>query len=238
MQNMYKRKRVNSEDSMEDNMEDSQDNNPTNLVTPSDSNSSFPSTSNTENSANNTIDTQPTQDSRESSSTETLADKFSTAKFLQDTAVTEAKPSTEALFRTLRNIRGKTVQCEHHISNMENHIMNGTAPRGLSSNIQPNVPSIDTILIRQWEGVKLEYQSKLLICLRDFWTRHHQSLLHKCESLEEELKSCVSSETWNKMNQQIESTMQATKNNYNKPRRPNNPRGKQGGLSREINGRN
>jgi hypothetical protein len=218
---MYKRKRINSEE-----MDDSQTT--SSLVTPSNSNTSLPSTSNITNSDNNEVN----------SSQETIEEGFNTAKFSTDNTDKNTTPSNEALYRTLRNLRGKTIQCEHHIKTMEDNIINGTTPRGLQSNLQPNVPSIDTILIRQWEGVKLEFQSKLLVCLRDYWVRHHSSLLDKCGNLEEELRSKVNPEVWSRMEKQIETTMEATKNNYNKPRRQQNQRRNQGGLSRGNNGRN
>jgi hypothetical protein len=117
---MYKRKRINSEE-----MEDSQTT--SSLVTPSNSNTSLPSTSNIAN--NDNIETNSSQ--------ETIEEGFNTAKFPTDNTEKNTIPSNEALYRTLRNLRGKTIQCEHHIQTMEDNIINGTTPRGLQSNLQP-----------------------------------------------------------------------------------------------------
>jgi hypothetical protein len=51
-------------------------------------------------------------------------------------------PSNEATFRALKNICSKNTQCEHHITLLEEHLMNGTTPKGLASTIQPNVPHV------------------------------------------------------------------------------------------------
>jgi hypothetical protein len=239
---MYKRRRTVSD------MEDSQESSTTPLTTPASSqdsvlnNTDYPTTStnsstNTPNNSDNSSISQ--SQSLDNSSDETLVEKFNTARFINDDqSPIEPNPSVEALYRTLRNLKGKTIQCQHHINNMETHIMNGTAPRGLQSNIQPNVPSIDITLIRKWEATKLEYQSKLLICLRDYWIRHHENLLQKCNKLEEELKSSTTEETWNKMQKQIDTIMKATRDNLNKPRRQNNQRRNAGGSSKERSGRN
>jgi hypothetical protein len=216
---MYKRRRVYSED-----MDDSQEN------TPGTSNSVITETPLTTNTNSDTNKDWDSVDDHED--TDSTNEAFNTAKFPSEPEEIMT-PSTEALFRTLRRLKGKTIQCQHHIENMENHIMKGSCPRGLQINLQPNVPTIDTILMREWERLNLNHQSKLIICIRDYWKRHHQNLLEQCNKLEEELQSIVNQTEWTRMSDLIEKTMKATLDNYNKPRKR-----EQGGLSKERPGRN
>ena len=85
--------------------------------------------------------------------------------------VVRINPSNEATFRALKSLKTKQVQCDHHIKLLEDHIMKGTTPRGLTSQIQPNVPCADTDLLIQWERNRLDYHSKNLVNLIDYWNR-------------------------------------------------------------------
>jgi hypothetical protein len=53
-------------------------------------------------------------------------------------------PTNEATFRALKTITSKCIQCEHHIEILENHLMKGTTPKGLTCTIQPNTPWTDS----------------------------------------------------------------------------------------------
>jgi hypothetical protein len=222
---MYKRIRVNSDSEMEESQESTA------------TTSCRPSTSNIllENTPDNTNSTHSTRwESDEEGEHTTTPETFKTAKLNLDQQET-ITPSIEALFRTLRRLKGKTIQCQHHIDNMELHIMKGTCPKGLQITVQPNVPTVDPTLLREWERLNLNHQTKLIICIRDYWRRHHQNLLEQCNSLQDELKSSVSQTEWTKMLDQIDKTMKATQDNYNKPRRRST---NQGGSSKGKSGRN
>ena len=131
---------------------------------------------------------------------------------------TSINPSNEAIFRTLRNYRGKTVQCQHHIDLLERHVMNNTAPRGLTVNIQPNVPQNDTDFLIQWEKLKLDFQSKLLLALCEFWKRHKANLEEESTKLEQSLKANTTQEEWQTMQELIQKTMTQTGENYKRQR--------------------
>jgi hypothetical protein len=105
---MYKRRRTDSE------MEDSQESNSTPLTTPASSQDSIlnntvhPTTST--NSSTNTINNS------DNSSDERLFEKFNTARFINDDqSPIEPNPSVEALYRTLRNLKGKRTQCLYYL---------------------------------------------------------------------------------------------------------------------------
>jgi hypothetical protein len=205
---MYKRRRVNTDTDMEDSQE------PGSSI----STTSTPTTTAPTNDSPNTPNSDKWDSDEEQDDNTSNPDTFNTAKFTTEEPETTT-PSTEALFRTLRRIKGKTIQCQHHITNMENHIMKGSCPKGLEIRLQPNVPTIDTVLIREWERLNLNHQAKLILCIRDYWKRHHQNLLDQCKNLEDELQTTVTPSEWKKMTEQIEKTMEATQNNYSRPRR-------------------
>jgi hypothetical protein len=93
----------------------------------------------------------------------------------QENSTTDAariNPSNEATFRALKNIVSKITQSEHHINLLEEHLMKGTTPKGLTATIQPSVPNTDTELLIQWEKIKLDFQAKLLLALAEYWKRN------------------------------------------------------------------
>ena len=64
---------------------------------------------------------------------------------------TGINPVNEANFRALRTFKGKMAQCDHHIELLSDHLIKGSALKGLTPTIEPNVPGQDTTLIVEWE---------------------------------------------------------------------------------------
>lgn len=123
-------------------------------------------------------------------------------------------PTNEATFRALKSISSKQVQCTHHIELLENHLMNGTSPKGLSSNLQPNVPYADTTLLIQWEKVKLEFQSKLILTLSQYWRRYKEKLEEDHSRLSQQLKANTVHEEWTKMQEILQKVTDAAVMRY------------------------
>jgi hypothetical protein len=130
-------------------------------------------------------------------------------------------PSNEATFRALKNITSKCIQCEHHIELLEQHLMRGSTPKGLVSTIQPNVPFTDTDLLIQWEKIKLDFQSKLILSLAEYWKRYKSKLEKEKTKLEKNIKAnCIDTE-WTRMQEILEKVQLATRERFHKKR--NNP---------------
>jgi hypothetical protein len=149
----------------------------------------------------------------------------------------QTKPSTEANFRILRNLRGKEIRCQERILMFDKHIMDGTFPRGLNINIEPRVPVLDTTLLHEWEKIKIHCQTQMLLCLRSFWEKHRTNLLEQADTLEKEITDTVDPIEWQRMQKIIQQTIEATRANSKNPRRSQNRRKGPENLSRETNGR-
>jgi hypothetical protein len=144
-------------------------------------------------------------------------------------------PSNEATFRALKNITSKITQCEHHIKLLEDHLIKGTTPKGLTSTIQPSVPYTDTDLIIQWEKIKLDFQSKLILALAEFWKRYKSKLQKEQTKLEKTLKANTVDQEWKMMEEILLKVQMATQERYNK-KMGQNPRRDPGDLSKEQSG--
>jgi hypothetical protein len=130
-------------------------------------------------------------------------------------------PSNEATFRALKNLSSKIVQCEHHIQLLEDHRMKGTTPKGLTSTIYPNLPFTDIELIIQWEKIKLDFQSKLLVSLTEFWNRYKSRLSKDQTKLEKNLKANSTEEEWNNMTTILQKVQEAAKARFNNKKNQN-----------------
>jgi hypothetical protein len=105
--------------------------------------------------------------------------------------------------------------------------MKGTTPRGLSTNIQPSVPFTDTELIIQWEKIKLDFQSKLLVALAEYWKRYKTKLQKELSKLEKSLKANSVEEEWSKMEEILIKVQTATQERYKNKTRTNPARRKE-----------
>lgn len=137
----------------------------------------------------------------------------------QENSTTDAariNPSNEATFRALKNIVSKITQSEHHINLLEEHLMKGTTPKGLTATIQPSVPNTDTELLIQWEKIKLDFQAKLLLALAEYWKRNKTRLEKEQTKLEKTIKANTVESEWTLMEQILLKVQAATSERYNK----------------------
>ena len=155
-----------------------------------------------------------------------------------DIAKQPLNPINEANFRALRNIKGKITQCEHHIQLLSDHLLKGTAPRGLSSNIEPNVPGLDSILLVEWEKNKLEYQQNNLTILRSYWFRYRERLHSEGQLIEQHLKANTTIEEWQTMTTMLDKAIEATRKNYQSTQRTTRGRRNAGNSNQRRNMRN
>jgi hypothetical protein len=134
-------------------------------------------------------------------------------------------PTNEATFRALKTITSKCIQCEHHIEILENHVIKGTTPKGLTCTIQPNTPWTDSDFIVQWEKIKLDFHSKLLVALCEYWRRYKSKLQKEQTKLEKNLKANSTEPEWIKMQETLDKVLVAIKERYNKKKTSQPPRG-------------
>jgi hypothetical protein len=121
----------------------------------------------------------------------------------------------------MKNIASKLTQCDHHINLLEDHIMKGTTPRGLNSTIQPSVPCADTDLLIAWEKIKLDFQSKLLLTLAEYWKRYRSRLQKDDLKLEKQLKANSTDIEWQRIGEILDKVQHAAVERYkNKKKGP------------------
>lgn len=169
-------------------------------------------------------------------STENMSQEQDKAE-ASDESSTRVNPSNEATFRALKNITSKTIQCEHHIKLLEDHLMKGTTPKGLTSTIYPNVPYTDTDLLIQWERIKLDFQSKLLVALSEFWGRYKTKLMKDKTKLEKSLKANSTEQEWSTITEILQKVQESAQERFNNKRNQNtNTRRKQGNSSEDRSG--
>jgi hypothetical protein len=149
---------------------------------------------------------------------------------------TRINPANEATFRALKNITSKSIQCEHHIELLEEHLIKGTTPKGLVSTLQPSVPFTDTDLLIQWERIKLDFQSKLILALCEYWKRYKTKLNKDQSKLEKTLKANSVETEWTRMEEILDKVKMTTKERFHK-RKTNPPiRGEQENSSGNKSG--
>jgi hypothetical protein len=115
--------------------------------------------------------------------------------------------------------------------------MKGTTPKGLTSTIYPNVPFTDTHLLIQWEKIKLDFQSKLLVALSEFWARYKTKLTKDQAKLEKSLKANSTEQEWTNITDILQKVQAAAQERFNTKRtQNNNQRRKQGNSSEDRSG--
>ena len=67
------------------------------------------------------------------------------------------KPENEYTFKAYRTLRCRIIQSKHHIEVLTIHINTGSTPKGLYSQLNPQVPHINTDLLLEWGEVKFTY---------------------------------------------------------------------------------
>jgi hypothetical protein len=116
--------------------------------------------------------------------------------------------------------------------------MKGSTPKGLNITLQPSVPCADTELLIQWEKLKLDYQSKIILSLSQYWKRYKDKLIIEQLKLQDQLKANSIEEEWNRMAQILEKVEISAKDRYNnKKKNPNSTKGKPENSSKDRSGR-
>ena len=80
-------------------------------------------------------------------------------------------------YRTLRKVQKGILRADHHLNIFQQHVENGTAPRGLQANISTQIPEISTDFQLKWERAHLEFSSILTNILLEFWQTRKATLL-------------------------------------------------------------
>lgn len=96
------------------------------------------------------------------------------------------KDSILPLYRAYRKATTAFTKSTHHKEFLTTCIDNGTTPRGLRPNIQPQVPNPNTDFILKWEEATVKYGQKLTEVLQEYWTNREETLkweVERCNAL-------------------------------------------------------
>lgn len=99
----------------------------------------------------------------------------------EKTFLPKIKDSTLPLYRAYRKASTAYVKSTHHREFLTSCIDQGTTPRGLRPNIQPQVPNPTTEFTLQWEEALIQFGQKLTRILLQYWTEREETTKSESE---------------------------------------------------------
>ncbi len=131
-------------------------------------------------------------------------------------------------------IERQFVKANHHLTKLTADIENSRPPKGLTPNIQAQIPEKDTQFVITWEDTKLRHALEYTQILKEYWAARKAKIQQERQLLHTTIREATTQEQWTEIEKILE-TQADEQNREARRRRPRPQRTSTPGTSRSTN---